>query len=278
MSDQFTPHPQSRSVVFVTTVYGARYLPFLAPHLYSVQQCYPGAQGAVVWQDIPQHQIDILAAVFPNRHFIELTSQIAGQKDQKISRKLMSWLAACENYSDELICFTDCDLLFVKQFTHHLVPDFDILFTWKAEKYPINTGFVVARNARVGQKVFKAWFHKIEKVVNNGYALHQAVEASGAADQHTLRQMIGFQATYEGSFEYEIDNQRYLFRGVECRFLNETNCKPVTADTHIIHYNSGWHKVLLDNQPFTGPRAEQHCEEMAGLWQLTEKASLKDAG
>lgn len=259
--------------VFVTTIYGADYMPFLAPHLHSVRRCHPESKGAVLWQGCPPHEIDLLARCFTRRRFMESEAMLAGHKDQRISRKLHLWRLACHHYPEDAICFTDSDILFVRPIHRFLSDDFDILFTWKPETYPINTGFMLLRNGRIGERFFSEWVRLIEAVVGDPARLEEALKMSGAADQHTLRTLIGFRDNYDGLFERQLAGQTFVFKGVPCRFLNETNCRPITDDTHVIHYKSGWHRILLHGAPFGGHRPAQQCRQMYDFWRETARTA-----
>lgn len=255
----------SSDPIFVTTVYGSDYLPFLAPHLYSVSQCHPGATKLVLWQDLPPHEIDLLSRAFPDSRFLQIEEDTDGDLNQKIARKLHCWHLACHLYPDDPLCFIDCDTLLVKPIGRFLTPDFDVLFTWKNEVFPINTGVVLVRNGRTADPVFDEWATLTESIVTNSLALSKALAVSGAADQHALREIIGF-VNYDGVFTRTVLDRAVVFKGVPCRLLNETNCVPLTDETYIIHYKAGWHPIILHREEFSEHRPEDKCREMYNLW------------
>jgi hypothetical protein len=132
----------------------------------------------------------------------------------------------------------------------------------------INTGVLLTRNGRIGNEFFQEWVRRVEQAITDPAALSRALAVSGAADQHTLREMIGF-ANYDGLFTRTVAGRDFVIKGVECRFLNETNCKPITKDTHVIHYKAGWHPIILHGARFSEHRPEGKCREMYDFWLTT---------
>lgn len=252
-------------LVLVTTVYGKNHLPFLAPHLYTVSRCHPEATELVLWQDLPRHEIDVLASVFPHCRFLQIEEPIEGHRDQKTSRKLECWRMACQLYLNNPLCFIDCDTLLVKPIGEFFTSDFDVLFTWKDEPFPLNTGALLVRDGHTGCAFFEEWAARTERIVTDPRALSRALATSGGGDQHALREIIGF-ANYNGLFKRRVGGQELTFKGLPCRLLNETNCVAITDDTHVIHYKGGWHPIILRGEGFSEHRPEEKCREMYDLW------------
>ncbi len=257
--------------VFVTTIYGASYAPFLAPHLHSIGACHPGSRGVVLWQDIPAREIETLRAAFPAWTFTETDRPIHGELHQRIPRKLHAWLAACDGVGDDApICFVDCDTLLVRPLTPVLeAPGWDVIYTWKDEAFPINTGVIAARGGTAARTLLTELAARVERIVSNPEALSAALGSSGAADQHALRELVGW-VNYDRDTERTVGGARLRFRGVPCRVLNETNCRPIGEDLRLIHYKTGWHPILLQGAPFTRNRPQDRCREMHEFWSTTE--------
>src|SRR3990170_8290966 len=116
---------------FIIAAYGQEYSEFLLPNLYSVYKNHPDAAISVFWSDIPIKDINWLKIVFPNIDFIEVNFPINGNIMQRIPFKMKLWNEACKKYSDENLCFLDCDTIMVKPIASFLNDTFDILFTWK---------------------------------------------------------------------------------------------------------------------------------------------------
>jgi hypothetical protein len=247
---------------FVTTIYGEKYIPFLLPHLASIQEHHPASRGAVLWQDVPRREMMLLAKAFPEWRFIEMDHAPAGDLHQRIPRKLHAWRDACALFADAPICFLDCDTLLVSPLDEYLGPGWDITFTWKDELFPINTGVMLARSGDVAAVLLAELAQRVEFIVRDAGRLEVALGSSGAADQHALREIIGF-CNYDRTIPRTIAGRELIFRGVPCRQLNETNCRPITPDLAVIHYKTGWHPILLEGAPFTRNRPAGRCREMS---------------
>ncbi|MFM9995472.1 MAG: hypothetical protein ACKVU4_06675 [Phycisphaerales bacterium] len=261
------------SPVFVTTIYGHAYAPFLAPHLRSLATIQPGARGVVLWQDLPEREIALLAAAFPRWTFTKTDADVSGSLHQRIPRKLHAWRAACAAFPDDPIAFVDCDTLLVRPLDAFVnPPGWDVIYTWKDEPFPINTGVILARDGRTAATLLDEWVRKVERIVRDPASLAAAVGSSGAADQHALREMIGW-VHYDRDATRSVAGRELVFRGVPCRRLNETNCRPMTDDLHIIHYKTGWHPILLQGASFTRNRPEERCREMFAHWRASDAAA-----
>lgn len=256
------------SMAFFTTAYGEKYFPLLLPHLYSVQQRHPQAPGLLIWAEMPPHLMRMLATALPAWRLEQLPGKVEGGLHQRIARKLHLWRRACGAFPDQPICFIDCDTVVVRRLEHFLDCGADIVFTWKDAPFPLNTGVILARSGRAAEGFFSAWCAETEAVLRDEQALALALGCSGAADQHALRRMIGF-VHYDGQFEREIGGARLRFRGVPCRELNETNSVPLTSETHVVHYKTAWHPILLEGGPYTVHRTEEACAPMRALWMQT---------
>jgi len=257
--------------IFVTTIYGSRHLPFLAPHLLSVLNSNPGKKEIVLWDDLPSDQINLIQQCFPLVSFIHMQERIQGTIDQKISRKLNYWLQACKLFPDTKIVFIDTDTLVLKSIENLISGSYDFLFTWKDEVYPINTGVIAVRNGKRVLPIITEWVTRIEKIISNQQDLNLALVRSGAADQHALREIIGY-INYDRPFIRQINGEEYLFRGVNCQLLNETNCSVISEDTHVIHYKGGWHPLILEKKGYSVNRPKERCQEMHLKWlDMTEQ-------
>ncbi len=255
-----------KTPAFVTTVYGQKYAYFLGPHLHSIMQTHPGADGIVLWREVPQREIDVLSSAFPSFRFQHARAAMDGSLHQRIPRKLHAWRDACRAFPDRPICLLDCDTLVIKPLDRFFEPGWDVTFTHKDEHFPLNTGVMLVRTGEIGQRVMDELSRRVETIVQNPEALDEAVNASGAADQHALRQIIGWD-NYDRDITAQIGGVQTVFRGQPCSALNETNCRPITDDIHIIHYKTGWHPILIDGAEFTKNRPATRCEQMCTHWQ-----------
>lgn len=255
--------------IFITTIYGPTYAPFLGPHLHSIARTYPGARGMVLWQDLPEVEVALLKAAFPAWQFLKTDCPVHGDTNQRIPRKLHAWRMACSLFPDEPLCFVDCDTLLVRPLDDLFTGGWDIAYTWKDELFPINTGVMLARDGRAAAALFGEMVPRVERIISDQARLAQAVGSSGAADQHALREIVGF-CNYDGQVTKTVGGRELSFRGIPCRHLNETNCRPITEDLRLIHYKTGWHPILWEGKPFTANRPESRCREMFQFWREAE--------
>lgn len=265
---------------FVATVYGPRYAPFLGPLLESIRATLgpaPAAsRGLVLHQDLPERELALLARTYPEFEFTAHDFPGGGDVMHAIPRKIHAWIEGARRLADRPVVFVDCDTVLLRPLHDLIDGSADILFTWKDEVFPINTGVMAARRGDIAAHLFAAMLPRIEGMIQSKSDFAQAVGASGALDQHALRELIGF-CNYDGTFTRPItaagQTREITFRGVPCRVLNETNCRPVDADLRIIHYKTGWHPILLEGAAFTKNRPESACAHMFGLWHDLESQS-----
>ncbi len=246
---------------FVTTIYGRDYAPFLAAHLHAIGEAYPDATVLVLWRDLPPREVEALRIGFPRARFEPIEDPIEGGLHQRIARKLHAWVAACAHFPDGPIAMLDCDALPFRPLGPVMEGEWDVVFTWKDEPFPINTGVMLFRSGRIARVVLGEMASRVERIIARQDLLNTALGSSGAADQHALREMIGW-VHYDRDIVRTIDGHEIVFRGVPCRELNETNCRPITDDLRIIHYKTGWHPILLEGKPWTANRPQDRCREM----------------
>lgn len=276
--------PQRSSVeshdapAFVTTVFGEKYAAFLAPHLESIRSveasCGRAASGVVFYQDVPEREVAVLERAFPGFEFVQTEFERSTDIMHTIPRKMYAWREGARRFADRAVVFLDCDTLLVRPLDEYLEGDgWDLLFTWKDEIFPINTGVMSARNGEVADHVFSAMLPRIERMIASKVEMQQAVMSSGAADQHALREIIGY-CNYDGVFTRGVTahgtTRDVKFRGAPCRVLNETNCRGIDPDLRIIHYKTGWHPILLEGADYTKNRPESACRSMFRRWNEVE--------
>ncbi|HYE62350.1 MAG TPA: class I SAM-dependent methyltransferase [Phycisphaerales bacterium] len=294
-------HSTPSTPAFITAAYGHKYAAFLAPLLHSLRENSPEdqpAHGLVLYQDIPQREIDILKLAYPTFSFAHhdfplRTQSSSGEPDASsgedvmhtIPRKFHAWLEGAKRFPARPLVFLDCDTVLFRPLADALDngADWDILFTWKDELFPINTGVMAARRGDVAAHVFAAILARIESTLADKQAFARAVGSSGAVDQHALRELIGF-CNYDATFHRDItrngDTRSIVFRGEPCRVFNETNCRAIdnNPDLRIIHYKTGWHPILLEGKEFTKNRPETACAQMFKHWHaLEDRASAHTA-
>ncbi|MCK4325489.1 hypothetical protein KAW55_01895, partial [bacterium] len=236
---------------FITAIYADNYLPMLWAHLQSIAHYHPKDPVSIFYEDISEYEIRILQESFPDYKFIRGPNLIPrGHLMEKIPLKIRYWSMACDVYPDEVLCLLDCDTALCSNISSFIDRSFDVLYTWKDERFPLNTGVVIVESKSQVCKFMKCWLKRIEEIIANPADFERAKELNGAADQHALSEILNAQ-NYDGFIEKKIEREAVKFKGVACKYLNETNSVPITEDTHIIHYKAGWHPIILENAPFT---------------------------
>lgn len=264
----------------MVAVYGQAYAAFLAPHLTAIRESTRTDSsfttlGYVLWQSVEPREIAALEAAFPEFTFEETILPASEQSTHAIPRKIHAWARGAHLAGDRPVAFLDCDAMLVAPIdSYYQDTSWDVIFTWKDELFSINTGVMLARSGSIAEHIFSAMIPRIERMVAHPDQLRIAIGASGAADQHALRELIGF-CNYDRSITREVEvgghTRRIVFRGEPCRFLNETNCRPLCDDLRIIHYKTGWHPILLTGAAFTTNRPEAACAEMFAYWRTLEQ-------
>lgn len=278
----------SVSPVFVTAVYGGKYAAFLAPWLQALRESGgegARAEGLVLYQDVPEREIEALRGAYAGFEFVPHGVPGDGETSdimRTIPRKFHAWLEgakrASTRWAGRPVVFMDCDAVVYREMGEALEDgsDWDVLFTWKDEVFPINTGVMAARSGAVAAHVFGAVLARVESILADKGRFAQAVGSSGAVDQHALREIIGF-CNYDAAFHRPVtvngETREVVFRGEPCRVFNETNCRAIEGDEElrVIHYKTGWHPILLEGKEFTKNRPEAACGQMFKHWHALEE-------
>lgn len=258
---------------FVTTLFGARYNGMLLTLLYSIKKNVPDADCFVFHQDNEGLFQDVKDA-FPETTFVRTNFSFSDDKVLRISSKTLmwsdavSWLLKNKGPQYDFTVLLDVDTLVLKDPFPELegldVLDADVLITLKEnEKWPINTGVVIARVSNKTAEFFSAWKARTFDLFQDAVALKQAssVDAPyGGVDQMSMYQLIGY-AAGEKNFN-DAHGLGLRIKGIPCMSFNETNSRPITERTCIIHFKGGWQPILLDGKNFTKNRSKRECWPM----------------
>jgi len=228
----------------------------------------------VFCEDLPGHELLMLEDRFPGYVFIRGLDFIGnGDMMQKIPLRLRYWLKGSELYPDETLCFLDCDTALRAGISSFIDDTFDVLYTWKDESVRLNGGVIIVNNNAAARAFMRKWLELTEETVNDQDKLRIAIRMNGGGSQHALATLIDTR-DYGPCVEREIDGEKIRFKGVHCRYLNETRSCPITRDTRIIHYKAGWHPILIKGASFTEYRPEEACREMLDYWDNLYRDSI----
>lgn len=255
-----------KTIVYLTAVYGEKYLPMLMGFLHSLGQVRePESKTMVLWSQLPAHEIMILNKAYPWCEFIESPIILTGDYRRDIPFKVRLWSKALTMFPDAQVRFMDCDMVVTQSYGDVVEGDYDILFTAKNERVPLNTGMIVANSSPEATFFFQQWLEGIEKCAKDDDSLSEAVACNGSIDQHVLAQWLGSPPP-QGISEVNVNGRTVRFKNVPCSVLNETNSKPITPEMRVIHYKAGWHPILLENKDFSKNRPEDTSLEMYNFW------------
>jgi hypothetical protein len=185
---------------------------------------------------------------------------------KRIPLKLRFWAEITNHVNEDVVCFLDSDTLVYKNITPYIQEDFDLLYTWKNETFPLNVGVVIIKNNRKIRKLLELWCERTEDIVNDEEKLKSACALHGAADQQALSDLIGT-SNYENDITRSFEFGSIRFRGVPCDELNQSNIVPVENSVSIFHYKTGWHPILLREEGFTANRPKKIALDLLHLWE-----------
>ncbi|MEA3211236.1 MAG: hypothetical protein QOE70_4293 [Chthoniobacter sp.] len=264
---------------FVVASYGTKHVGMLLTHLHSIARSHPEARAAVYWQDIPAPLIDAIRAAFPSFDFPRTEFEFHGDWIKRISNKVRAWNRAAAEYASEpALCLLDVDTLVHRDLAPFFSRnDAEVIFTWKPERTPLNTGVMLARGGEPVCAFLREWEKRTLEILETPELYAQANDFSrgyGGTDQMSFFQMIGYEPG-RTTYEIELAGHRVRFRGEPCALLNETNSRPITAHTHVIHYKGGWQPILIEGRRFTRNRPRAASAEMYALYLESFMAALR---
>lgn len=246
---------------FVTSVYGQRHVNTLLPLLYSIERSNQDADISVYWEDIDARTVAMLKKTFPKVEFIETSFKFVPDVTKRISSKLLVWEFAAHRHLGEIVCFLDTDTLVIRSLADILKKkSFDMLITDEKGHFPINSGVVLVRDSPKVAIFFTNWRKRTEEILSSPTLYAQANSRAwpyGGADQMALQQLLHY--TF-GTKRYLIptgNGQTIRVETIPRRILNETESRPITHQTHIIHYKGGWRSILFEGGYFTRNRPKQ---------------------
>lgn len=251
---------------FITSVYGNDYVPLLSVCLDSISREHPDSPVTVLWESIHETEIQLLKFRFPKYIFQQQTQNIHFENvHERIPLKLRFWETVFDNVKEDVICFIDCDTLVLESIDSYAKGDFDFLYTWKDENYPLNVGVVIAKNSPKVKKFMHAWLEATEVIVGDPEMLKKACDTNGAADQQALHDLMGFEDVSTGG-KVKFEFGEMTFKAVSCDEINQTRSVPVNSGAKVLHYKGGWHPILLREGIYTPNRPEEESVEMREFW------------
>ncbi len=239
----------------------------LMPLLFSIEDSNPEAAVSVYWEEITPSTVAILKTAFPAVEWIETHYKFSSDVTKRIGSKTLVWSqAAKEKVGDSRrLVFLDADMLVIKDLSLFLANVAgDIVLTSKAGLFPINSGVIIARAGARAAHFFELWRDKTVEVMNTPELYVQANDMSkpyGAADQMALHMILDYRPELRSYCVCSGDRQISVVLE-HCEDLNETNSRPISERTRIIHYKGTWSSVLFEGGPFTRHRPKKDSWDM----------------
>ncbi len=263
---------------FVVASYGPKHRGMLLTHLHSLACSHPRSAVSVYWQDLPQPFMDAMYLAYPKVRFRRTEFDFTRDWVQRISSKVLSWrLAAEENSGERALVFADADTLVLQDLSPVFATnDSDIVFTWKPETVPVNTGVLFAQGGEVATRFFALWQERTAAILRTPDLYRQANDPAcgfGGADQMSLMQLLGYRRD-QTRYTLQSDGLTIRIRGEACSEFNETNSRPLDAAIRVVHYKGGWQPILLQGRPFSRFRPREASWQMLALYLTTFREAL----
>lgn len=255
-------------------------MPFLEVALSSFIEHHPSVKAHVLLGQVSGTNRALLHSNFPQVNWLpaeDFGNVTTLGPARSIAYKVGHWQSLLGKVAEgELVFFLDVDTL-TRGPADSLLPDvFDVCFTYKAERWPLNTGVVVVRNSPVAREFIKSWARDSTELARASEAeiLH-AEKVAGAIDQFTfLRRFDSVQLNQDSAFPlspgpYESSTEKGVARlvGLPCELFNQTNSVSEGSPAVIIHYKGSMSRVIDDDGEFNPIRNRQTSEDIYAIWE-----------
>lgn len=262
-------------IQFVVSAYGDKYSGMLLTSVFSIISSQKKPYTIrVYWQDISDAIMQPFRQAYSEHcEFTQTAFVLSEDPDSRISMKTLLWEKAVKEAEDSPLVLLDGDTLVNGDISHFFDEHFDIGFTVKDERVPINSGVLLVKTPKRCRLFFQQWREHTIAILQSKVSYDEAIRAYGGIDQKAFADITGFQ---RGKEFYEIfDSESPLIAvALPCIVLNETRSVPVSAATLIYHFKGGWRFILTEGKPFTKNRSKK---ESFAMYLLYMKTFLKAA-
>lgn len=256
--------------------YGAAFEGMLMACLESVARQAPETLVYVAWQDMADDRVDALKRAYPNTRWIKSDFAISSDYVVRISAKtLLATVAAKVAIADGFgrLILMDSDILMRACADEAFAEDFDIGFTDKPERWPLNSGVVFMKSGRA-EEFLHLWSAENSKICSSPTLLKEASSKErpyGGIDQMALYLMVA----YEHGRESLIERGGIRYRALPCSVYNETRSLQLSCPAKLIHYKGGWHRILTKGAWYSSKRPMAASLEMHQFYLRTALDGLK---
>lgn len=242
-------------MIFCTTLYGNDYVKFLYAQIGSIKKNSPECDHYIIYNSVDKEYLDPLKED-RNIKLIRLSKIVINQQQDLskiISSKVHFWNAALDHLPDKPVIMLDVDTLVNFNFNKSTF-DFDLGFTIKKERYPLNTGVIYLNNSPEVRSFFNKWADTTIEIINNPTKL--AISTSnehpyGGADQMSFQNLIKFNLENR-SFNSNFNGLKLA--ALECEIYNQTNSVPFSKLIKVFHLKGAWHNVINKGYSFNKKR------------------------
>jgi hypothetical protein len=225
--------------------YGSAFEGMLLTCLESVAQAAPGMRVHVAWQDMAAERVEALKKAYPDSRWTQCDFAISSDYVVRISAKtLLAEVAAKATIEDgfDRLVLMDSDILMRGPIDEAFADDFDVGFTDKPERWPLNSGVIFLRRDKACE-FLRQWSGESRHICASKELLVEASSKErpyGGIDQMALFLMTAYERGRTGIVERE----GIRYKALPCALFNETRSLPLPCPARFIHYKGGWHKIL----------------------------------
>lgn len=272
-------------LTFFTSITGERYARiYLGVLLQSIDEVYRGECNIVVsYGDISDALVEEMHEKVP--YVIWVRSPIGKlkaklQRDRAALKLKTAWSPFVNSVENNRMVLMDADMALIKDVRHFFDDDFDLGYTYfddhmtafgdvsktKSGKHVrLNTGIILVKDSRKANTFFKKWSRVTNDILKS--KRNDLMEEWGAADQAALALLLE-----TDDHSGVVDKDGVKLKGFLCKHLNECECRPVTEETHVIHYKGRWRPILPDGtfdrltEEQRETRNKEICYEQYLIW------------
>ena len=261
--------------VIFSCIYGHKHIPLVYSFIYSALEVCPKVKIIIGYSDFSKFELNLLQIAFPAVDFVELSSSTTqlNSHASRASMKIRMWNELYIGYLSvgKFGAFLDIDTVLLKHPFEELSHVGQLFLTRKRGKWPLNTGVVFARKCNEVLQVFSEWEKVTISILGSSKINREAELLGGGADQYALIKILGISESIRDESISSLISDRFgvHVEFVPCAIYNQTESMPLDKNIKIVHYKAGWHKILLQNAPYTKNRPKNSSSEMHALWQAT---------
>lgn len=241
---------------FIYVHFGERYCGMLFTSIYSLRCASPECEILVFWQNCADTRFREAIAKLDRVRFFETSFKMdSGSSEPSLKTRFLEFATAtARQMGFERAVFLDSDLIVLRPITYVAARTLGISVTLKKDKWPLNTGIIFANLTDTKTtNLLLAWRMRTDQIL----ASKELSEISrsphypyGGGDQMALCELLHISRNWVGGAQSEVTDSLPPVAFLECAVYNETNSVTDISERSVLHYKGGWHRILLDGEPF----------------------------